>query len=83
LRRRGIKAEKIGPVVGFGQRRISGRQRHAVFLGQALQGLAESKALLLHDEGKDVAAGGAGAEAVPGLGLRIDEETAEALQGFA
>ena len=36
----------------------------------------KGSAFFFHDERKDIAPGGAGAEAMPRLGLRVDEETA-------
>jgi len=43
-------------------------------LGEKTQGIAEVNTLFFHNEGKDIAAGITGTEAVPALPLRIDEE---------
>ena len=48
--------------------------------GKIPQGLREGQPLRLHDEGEEVAALGAGAEAAPGLALREDVEGGRALR---
>src|SRR5690606_18787734 len=49
-------------------------QLDAGALREQAQGAGEVQVLLAGDEGDDVAAGGAGAEAVPALAVRIDVE---------
>jgi hypothetical protein len=43
-------------------------------LGKKAQRFAKVNSLLFHDEGEDIAAGIAGAKAMPALLLRIDEK---------
>ncbi len=67
------------------------RQGYPGAFGQHLLGLGKIAALFLHNEREDVAAGAAGAEAVPGLLVGIDEkgavllavEGAQPLEAFA
>ena len=53
---------------------LAGGQGYAGLLGQPLQRLAKLQVFHLHDEGENVAAGGAGTEAVPRLPFLVDVE---------